>query len=322
MKSLKYSMPRPHVSCIGSLNLDVSAPVPDGLPTYERRRVLTSFDVSCGGTAFNFAQISMQLGCRTSAVLVVGDDAVGEMVLDAARVAAPEFNMVGLRVEHTATGVVLLFNVDATDQYPSARMEMASERSAIDAVSASSLRSAVAQVVSSADIVFVDGYIIQENLDAARALLGDLASRDIITAIDLVPHDIWSVVTLSRLGELLGDNTWLSTEMDTLAKILKLHPWPIVTEKLHLKLANRLASAVSSDDGLTASCISARYRFDGREFALRMSPNIPPAVVEYSYEGIELRKSVGDRLFAEELIGVSYDRVLNLWELAPRPAKD
>jgi sugar/nucleoside kinase (ribokinase family) len=220
-------MGEPHAVAIGDVYIDhvcdLTAPEHE-----ERLRDLRSssnlfapVDVRVGGAGLQFAVAARKAGFESAAIIgkIGGRRLSGGVIPDVPGALALEF----LR-ENGATPVLAVDPDQGTGRIvilylPSDRRLMVSDRGANATFTAHDVTPEMRRAVREADLVHVSGYaMLQEGRrDAVLGLMREArrAGRAAV-ALDIVPHDIYDVLTLDQLRAAVGGLVdWVFVELPT-----------------------------------------------------------------------------------------------------------
>lgn len=144
---------------VGAAHLDFVAEVDSGsLQTDEDAQSWVQWSTEVGGVAANLARYLDQLGEPAIFLAVVGNDDLGELIVNRAREELGNISIQEFRVESSPSGVVFLLHVIGSDSR--SRLVLGPESTAIDVVRYTDLRSLVASAPQPRRML-LDGYLMR-----------------------------------------------------------------------------------------------------------------------------------------------------------------
>jgi sugar/nucleoside kinase (ribokinase family) len=287
---------------LGGLHFDLVA-------TIERRwladhadrdgQIWTDLRAELGGVGGNMARHLHDLGQSCALIAVVGDDDVGQLLLQRACVELPGVVLYPAVVTGTHSGVVtLLHTVERGDRK---RLVIGPNRSAVDVVQHQLVDGILHALRRQSAELILDGYLLRGRAASWIGPLQRFRADGWRTHLELVPHDLGHEVRAAALATVIANCATVSTNMSTIERILDLPP--VSATASPLDRAVRLADEVSSILSGTGARILARFGRSEAQLCLRLSERAEPELWSYDLDRARRGKSIQDRLLVHELTG-------------------
>jgi sugar/nucleoside kinase (ribokinase family) len=286
---------------LGAVNIDVEGAVDASVladRSLDNVQEWVEWRVVAGGTAGNLARHLSDLGQESVLLAIVGDDEIGTAALRLLQQDASRCRVTACRVDDSSTGVVVLMTV--AGRGADSRIVLGPRRSAVDVVSCDEVMALLEGFWPSHRDLIVDGYLMRSPREDWLSRFERLADESWRLHCELVPHNIGERMGRDDLFRLFAACQTLSADIATIEGLLGLRH--DVGSTPHER-AYRLASVLDGDRARLPPVVIGRFGEMGAEYAVRCGRHGAPALVHYALEPSE-QKSVGDRLFAEELTGV------------------
>jgi sugar/nucleoside kinase (ribokinase family) len=287
----------------GALHLDLSASV-DRSCFLSRSDTQTWVDwrVELGGVAGNIARYFLELEQEVVLLAVVGDDQLGDWLVQSYVAQPGNGSIVPVRVAGVPTGIVnLIYLADSPD--PGSRLVLGPNYAAIDAVSYTDMEEDLSELRCTSSDLVLDGYLLRGRAENWLAGLKDLRHRGWNIHLELVPHTVWQELTVDFVRELIDQCMTISASMSTLERLLGVSADDAtgVTER-----AERFLSLARANGLLGRAIIAARFGIKDTEFSVIVGNNRPAELRTYEVEQASGRKGSQDRLYVMELIGQAH----------------
>jgi sugar/nucleoside kinase (ribokinase family) len=286
---------------LGAVNIDLEGTV--DVATLTNRSLDSVQDwvewrIVAGGTAGNIARHLSDLGEESVLVAIVGDDEFGDVALRLIGRDAWRCRITACRVRDARTGVVVLMAIDEPSR---SRIVLGPHRSAVDSVTYATVSASLDGLASNCRDLIVDGYLMRSPREDWFSCFEHLAASGWRLHLELVPHSLGAQMRRDELHRLFGACQTVSSDIATIERLVNLEP---DAECPPLARAQRLARRLTQGGARLPPTLVGRFGERGGQYALRMGQSVPPELIRYALGPTE-RKSVGDRLLAEELTGVS-----------------
>ncbi len=210
-----------HIIVLGAIHVDMIARgVSAELVSNDEHQAFVNWEVELGGTGYNFARIAHGLGAGVDFLALTsnGDNWAADLVSKMAT--QQDLPIQLIPSEGSGESVVVLLYLQDNNQHVGRRV-YGPERSPVDVCDIGGLFDEVA-TVPAVDCLYVDGYFLRTRaveICQSLRLFRDTRPQCFL-ALELSPHSIWKFVSTEILSSALSVFDIVSTEMNTLERVL------------------------------------------------------------------------------------------------------